>query len=79
MFKCALYLRECNRLGASNFIPSNLRLQIFVEEAKLLQYVEKEVATPIDLMKLTTHTKKEVKENRITLDSTYNHFIPHIA
>jgi hypothetical protein len=74
-------LRECDRLdGASNFIPWKLRLQMLMEEAKIWEHVEKEIATPIDDLKLlATHNKKEAKDKRIILDFVKDHFITHIV
>lgn len=80
MCKCALNIRECDRLeGASNLIPWNPKLQVFMEEVELWEHVKQEIATYINSMKLATHNKKEAKEKETIIDLVENHFILHIA
>jgi hypothetical protein len=78
---CKMYtlgLNEFHKLdGTSNFIPWKFMLQILLEEAKILEHVEKEIIAPTDLTQLASHVEKEAKAKRIIVDSVKDHSIPH--
>jgi hypothetical protein len=75
-----LGLNEFHKLdGTSNFIPWKFMLQILLEEAKILEHVEKEIIAPTNPTQLASHVEKEVKAKRIIVDSVKDHFTPHVV
>ena len=50
-----------------------------LKEYDLWELVEKVVAPPIDLVALVVHEKKEIKVERVILDSVKDHIIPHLS
>jgi hypothetical protein len=49
-----------------------------LKEYDLWELVEKEVVPPIDLTTLVAHEKKEIKDERVILDSVKEHLIIHL-
>jgi len=64
--------------GASNFLSWKEIFTLVLKEYDLWELVEKVVVPPIDLEALTTHEKKEIKDNSFILDSMKDHLIPHL-
>jgi hypothetical protein len=75
----ATSLRVEDRLdGASNFLSWKERVTLALKEYDLWELVDK-VVTPLTyLTALDAHNKKEIKEERVLLDSVKDHLIPHL-
>jgi hypothetical protein len=50
-----------------------------LKEYDLWELVDKVVVPPIYLVALTAHEKKEIKVERVILDSVKDHLIPHLS
>jgi hypothetical protein len=73
-------LRVEDRLdGASNFLSWKARVTLALKEYDLWELVDKVVAPPTDLTTLEAHKKKEIKAERVLLDSVKDHLIPHLS
>jgi hypothetical protein len=72
-------LRVEDRLdGASNFLSWKARVTLALKEYDLWELVDKAVTPPTDLTTLDAHNKKEIKAERVLLDSVKDHLIPHL-
>jgi hypothetical protein len=73
-------LRVEDRLdGASNFLSWKERVILALKEYDLWELVDKVVTPPTDLAALEAHNKKEIKAERVLLDSVKDHLIPHLS
>jgi hypothetical protein len=73
-------LRVEDRLdGASNFLYWKARVILALKEYDLWELVDKVVTPPIDQTTLEAHNKKEIKSERVLLDSVKDHLIPHLS
>jgi hypothetical protein len=71
-------LRVEDRLdGASNFLSWKARVTLALKEYDLWELVDKVVVPPTDPTTLAAHEKKEIKVERVILDSVKDHLIPH--
>jgi hypothetical protein len=50
-----------------------------LKEYDLWELVDKVVTPPTDLTTLEAHNKKEIKAERVLLDSVKDHLIPHLS
>jgi len=72
--------------GASNFLSwkervtlsLKARVTLSLNEYDLWELVDKAVNPPIDPINLYAHNKKEIKVERVLLDSLKDHLIPHL-
>jgi len=64
--------------GLSNFLSWKARVTLALKEYKLLELVDKEITPPTDLTALDANIKKEIKEERVLLDSMKDHLITHL-
>jgi hypothetical protein len=65
--------------GASNFLSWKARVTLALKRYVLWELVEKAIVSPTDLATLATHEKKEIKVERVILDSVKDHLIPHLS
>jgi hypothetical protein len=65
--------------GASNFLSWKERVILALNEYDLWDLVDKVVVLPIDIVALESHNKKEIKEERVILDSMKDHLIPDMS
>jgi hypothetical protein len=73
-------LRVEDRLdGASNFLSWKARVTLALKEYDLWELVDKVVTPPTDPTTLEAHNKKEIKAERVLLDSMKDHLIPHLT
>jgi hypothetical protein len=73
-------LRVEDRLdGASNFLSWKARVTLALKEYDLWELVDKVVVPPTDPTALEAHKKKEIKAERVILDSVKDHLIPHLS
>jgi hypothetical protein len=72
-------LRIEDRLdGSSNFLSWKAGVTLELKEYDLWELVDKEVTPPTNLTTLYAHNKKEIKSERLVLDSMKDHIIPHL-
>jgi len=72
-------LRVEDRLdGASNFLSWKARVILALKEYDLWELVEKAITPLRDSTTLDAHNKKEIKAERVLLDSVKDHLIPHL-
>jgi hypothetical protein len=72
-------LRVEDRLdGASKFLSWKSRVTLALKEYDLWELVDKAVVPPTYLVALLAHKKKEIKVERVILDSMKDHIIPHL-
>jgi hypothetical protein len=64
--------------GVSNFFSWNARVTLAFKEYDLWELEEKVVIEPTYPTTLEDHNKKEIKEQRVILDSIKDHLIPHL-
>jgi hypothetical protein len=64
--------------GAYNFLSWKARLTLLLKEYELWDLVDKLVVPPTNMTSLEDHNKKDIKEERVLLDSVKNHLIPHL-
>jgi hypothetical protein len=75
----ATLLRVEDRLdGESNFLSWKGRVTLALKEYDLWELVDKEVAPSTYLAALDAHNKKEIKAERVLLDSAKDHLIPYL-
>jgi hypothetical protein len=73
-------LRVENRLDrASNFLSWKARVTLALKEYDLWELVDKAVTPSTDPAALDTHNKKEIKAERVLLESMKDHLIPHLT
>jgi hypothetical protein len=65
--------------GASNFLSWKVRVTLAFKEYDIWELVDKVVPPPIDPTTLESHNKKEIKAQRVILDSVKDHLIPHLS
>jgi hypothetical protein len=63
--------------GATNFRAWKAMILLLLEENDLKDYIEKVILDPNNAHELIAHTKKEVKDKQMLLDSVKDHLIPH--
>jgi len=64
---------------ASNFLFWKGRVTLALKEYDLWELVDKVIAPLTDLTVLEAHKKKEIKAERVILDSVKDHLIPHMS
>jgi hypothetical protein len=64
--------------GASNFLSWKARVTLALKQYDLWELVDKAVVPPIGLQALANH-EKEIKIERVILDSMKDHLIPHLS
>jgi hypothetical protein len=65
--------------GASNFLSWKERVTLPLKEYDLWELVDKVIAPLTDTTDLAVHKKKEIKSERVFLDSMKDHLIPHLS
>jgi hypothetical protein len=63
--------------GASNFLSWKERVNLVWKEYDLWELVEKAIVPSIDMVAMEYHEKKEIKVERVILDSMKKHLILH--
>jgi hypothetical protein len=64
--------------GASNFISWKVRISLALKEYDHWEFLDKVLVPPIDSKSLASREKKEIKDERVILDSMKYHLIPHL-
>jgi hypothetical protein len=65
--------------GASNFLSWKARVTLLLKEHDLWEITEKVVPTPTDATEKAALEKKDIKSQRVILDTVKDHLIPHVA
>ena len=65
--------------GASKFLSWKVRVTLALKEYDLWELVDKAVTPPTDLTTFDAHNKKEIKAERVLLDSVKYHLTHHLT
>ena len=65
--------------GTSNFLSWEERVTLVLKEYDLWELVDKVSVSLIDKVALEAHEKKEIKVEKVNLDSMKDHLIPNLS
>jgi hypothetical protein len=65
--------------GVSNFLYWKERVNLALKECDLWDFVDKVLVPPIDPTTLEAHENKDIKSERVVLDSMKDHITPHLS
>jgi hypothetical protein len=65
--------------GACNFLYWKARVTLELKEYELWDLVDKLIIPPTNSTTLVVHENKEIKKERVILDSVKDHLIPHLS